>query len=184
MATAAIETAEDLLNLTGGDTTAGLTTVVFWGYAHQVKTWPKPKGGSTVDEVTADAAVVLEPGAKIGKLKVTFNENDLKYKLAGQIGSKGYKQDLSLYRAGQLAEFLGFTTKVKNKELFFIIPDKNGNQYFLGSELIPCLPSEGEGSLGNNVDAKNGNSITITSESRIPLLIYPFPVPLTPFTAI
>lgn len=167
------------------DSVAGLTTVVYWGYHDDVAVWPKPGSNPStyVDVVKADAAVTMKTGCKMGKIIVTFDENDLKFKLAGSIGSKGYKQDLTLYRAGQTAEFNGFTSLVKNKRLFFIIPDKNDKMYLLGSELIPCMASEGEGQLGNTIEAKNGNSITFTSESRIPLLEYNFAVPLTPAVA-
>lgn len=173
-----VTTAQDVL-YGDVDSVAGLTTVIYWGFHKDVKTWPKALNDSLSGLVTADAVVEMKSGCKMGKVEVTFDENDLKFKLAGSIGSKGYKIDLTMYRAGQMSEFNGFTAKVKNKRLFFIIPDKNGQKFFIGSELIPCMASEGEGQLGNTIEAKNGNSMTFTTESNIPLLHYNFDVPLT-----
>lgn len=171
--------AQDIL-FGSGASTAGLTTKVFWGYSADVKTWPKPKGDAALgDQVTADAAVVMKTGKKMGVVEVTYDENDLKYKLAGQIGSKGYKQEISLYRAGQDDAFNAWTAAVKNRGVFLIIPDKNDNLFFMGSEFVPCFASDGEGGLGNNLEGKNGNGITFVTESNVPLLKYPFAVPLT-----
>ena len=146
----------------------GIVPKVIFGYWEDVATWP------TIPETTAgstgisfdDAGVladdlVMADGTCAYTLE--FNDEVGSFQIAPQ-GDKGnisFLYTLTFINKRIRDKVLGFLNAAKNRKMFFIVQDNNGNWYLMGDKLRGAMLAPSDGAVTGTATT-DSNQVTST----------------------
>jgi len=169
-------------NLPNGQNMGGLKQLVYFGLWDDVSSWPtKPSNPATLEEnaeLTGD--ITMKAGKRMFSMYITDDTGEFQIESVGEIDGKSYVCHLNLFHPGLQKKILGFINAIKNENLFFIVPDAEGQYYIMGDELRPAVFSgspEGNGTGKATSDRKGMSCEFIYKTNGV--YIYTGNVPLT-----
>jgi len=162
----------------------GLSQIVYFGLHEDVATWPtKPASDvATLEALGAlTGSVVMKDGKRMFELYMTDDTGQFQIEPVGEKDGKSFVLHLQLFHPGLKEKILGFINAVKNENMFFIVPDNNGQKFLMGDELRPATfegPGDGAGT-GKATNERRGIGMEFTYKSSN-VYAYTGSVPLTP----
>lgn len=148
------------------DNMGGLTPKVIFGYWDDVAGWPSLPVGAADAPVALAAAGALSGDVtmKTGVQAYTFDfgEDKGNFTIApqGEIGSLSMLYTLTIVSAKIRNTILGFLNAVKNKKMFFIVQDANGEYYLMGDSRRAAHLNSGDGAATGTA-ATDANQTTL-----------------------
>jgi hypothetical protein len=172
---------KDMLRTDGRDNDGGLLVFAYWTLYHDIATFPKVPANPTTlaEKVTIADPFVMKTGTKFWQFQSTLLTPFLDSEGVGERDSRSAENKLTLKRAGNEDEILGWIEQVKNSDLVLIVSHINGKKRVLGSEGLPASLEKFTIKSGGAVK----DEISVTAEFMSVGRIAPFytaAVPLTP----
>lgn len=185
---------EEILNCPNDELQAGLAEgEIYYMPTDFIQTLNMPTSKSFEGSVTVTQNIVPIAGKGFQKLRCQTDMNSLASALVGNPGNKKDQSTLTLFLAGFRAKLLGFKKQMKNVPAVYIVKDRNGRQFLIGTILNPARLDNFELTTGDSQDSDNGGTATIISNwtvmeytGDIPLQVnsyLPESVTVTPGTA-
>lgn len=140
------------VNCVDTDNRAGIVDCIVYGYADDVKVWPKLPAPTASGSLTLENAgkwsgdLSLKNGCNLYELNFTDETGELKITDQGEKGGKSFLYELDLSRAKMNAIMFGFENAIKDRNLVLLVRDRNGNWYLMGDEMAPAMKVDGDGS--------------------------------------
>ena len=155
---------------------------IYYGQYEDVASWPsKPTAAATLEALgKLTGSVVMKPGKKMLKLYVTDDTGELKFETVGELDGKSFVTHLSVFNPGLKPKLLGLLNMVKNGNVFFIIPDNNGQMFLMGDAIRPAIftgSPDGAGT-GKETASRRGISMEFVYKTSN-LYAYEGSIPLT-----
>jgi len=170
------------------DNTGGMTQVFYFALAEDILTWPtySTKAVATTSELLMDYTgnFVMKTGKRFFEGYCTQDTGEVKWDAQGPIDGKSFKHMFELFRPSADAKALAFLDLVKNANLVFIAPDKDGNFRVVGSEKLSAKLESSAGTTGKSGEDSKGDIMTFISSLASPPKFYPGTIPLTDASSI
>lgn len=170
---------EEVLICPNDDLQAGLSEgEIYYMPTDFISTMGMPTETTFEGSVTISEDIEPIVGKGFQKLRCQVDMNSLTSDLVGNPGNKKDQSTLNLFLAGFRAKLLGFKKQMKNVPATFIVKDRNGNQFLIGTKLIPARLDNFELTTGQGNEDDNGGPATIISNSIV--YAYTGNIPLQP----
>lgn len=101
------------------------------------------------------------------KIKALIDTSELSAALEGNIGKKTDGSDFELIILGTRAKLIGFSRKMRNVPMVFIVKDTNGRYFVLGTLVSPCYIAGFELSTGKKYDDDPAASLKLHANTII-----------------
>ena len=169
MNTAAINYAKGRYNPAG-------TTLIYYLLPEDVDTFPVPADPATATTfdslVELATAIVMKEGKQMFPIYCTLEEGELKSTLQGPRDGKGYENMMSLSFPGNDSIFLGWQSYFANRDVIFVVKEKNGKVRVLGSLEDPAYMDTAEGTSGKKVADGRATVLTFKATGSTPPPVY------------
>lgn len=148
------------------DNMGGLTPKVIFGYWDDVAGWPSLPAGLSGAAVALDAAGALDGDVTmksgVNAYTFEFGEDKGNFTIApqGEMGSLSMLYTLTIVSARIRKTIFGFLNAVKNKKMFFIVQDANGDYYLMGDSRRAAHLNSGDGAASGTA-ATDANQTTL-----------------------
>lgn len=155
------------LNCAEQDNMGGLTPRVIFGYHEDVEVWPDfPTVGAGEQAVEMEAAgklvgsIVMKEGTHAYAFE--FDENVGSFTVApqGEAGAVSFLYTLIIISRRIRALVFGFLNAAKNRKMFFIVQDSNGELYLMGDKRRGAMLVASDG-------ATTGTAATDVNQSNL-----------------
>lgn len=154
---------------------AGLTRVLY-AFVDDILSFPTladPETATTYASlVEYEAAIVMKAGKQFNELYCTVEEGELKSTLVGPRDGKGYENMLEISFPGNEPLFLGFKAASANRNLVFIVLEKNKKVRVLGDLGDPAYMESDESTSGKKIADGRKSVLTFKASSATPCPIY------------
>lgn len=155
-------------NLPNGENMGGIPQIVYYGTYEDVLSWPKRPDASVegmtlekMGELTGD--LKLKGNKRMFSFYVTDDEGKLEFESVGEKDGKSFVEKLRIYNPGLQSKLLGFVNLAKNGNLFFLVPDNNGNYYLMGDEQRAATMDSIDGmTTGQKTEERPGAGLVFT----------------------
>ncbi|MFA7448757.1 MAG: hypothetical protein WCY77_09995 [Weeksellaceae bacterium] len=159
---------EEILNCPNDDLQAGLAEgEIYYMPADFIASMEMPTETTFEGSVTITEDIEPIVGKGFQKLRCQVDMNSLASALVGNPGNKKDQSTLTIFLPGFRAKLLGFKKQMKNIPATFIVKDRNGNQFLIGTTLIPARLDNFELTTGQGNEDDNGGTATIISNSTV-----------------
>jgi len=160
---------EEILNCPTDDVQAGLAEgQIYYTLTDFISAMTMPTATTFAAAVTiADESLTMLEGKGFQRMRCQVDMNSLASALVGNAGNKKDQSTLTVFLAGFRAQLLGLKKLTKNAELTFIVKDRNGKQYLIGTKLNPARIDNFELTTGTGAEDDNGGTMTIISNSIV-----------------
>lgn len=174
-------------NLVNGENMGGTAQIIYFGLHADVDIWPaKPLANAANLEALGQLTgnVQMKPGKRMFELYVTDDTSELQMETVGEKDGKSFVMHLRLFHPGLLSKILGFRNATKNENMFFIVPDNNGQYFLMGDALRPAtLESDADGAgTGKETAGRRGVGMEFTYKTSN-ICEYTGTIPLTAATS-
>jgi hypothetical protein len=133
---------------------AGITKV-YYAFKEDIATFPTLADSETATSfeslVEFAAAITMKATKSFHPLYCTVEEGEIKATLVGPRDGKGYENSLEISFPGNVATFLGFKAAAANRELVFLVKEKNNKVRVLGSLEDPAYMESDEETSGKKI---------------------------------
>lgn len=168
--------AEHLIEQDGANNTPGLSRVLTYMAADDVKTLPKvvqldPNGaGSFANLATIADKIVMKEGKEPKQIRVNLKKGSFNSTLVGAGKGKGFRNTVNFFIPGGADVVRGFAAWVKNRDTYMVLRDLDDQRFMGGTEDYPMQIAE---AAVNSGDSPEGDrEATFTFEFYAP---YPWP---------
>lgn len=177
-----MEFADITKDLFQGENMGGIGMKIYYGLFEDVATWPtKPSNATTLEALgKLTGSVVMKPGKRMFEMYVTDDTGEFKMETVGELDGKSFVMHLSLFNPGLKPKLLGLLNTVKNGNMFFIVPDNNGQKFLMGDAIRAAVftgSPDGAGT-GKETAGRRGISMEFVYKTSN-VYVYEGSVPLT-----
>lgn len=164
----------------------GGTTKVYYAFKEDILSFPEladPETATTFESLVEYAnPIVLKTGKQFHELYCTLETGELRSTVVGPRDGKGFENFMEISFPGSEAEFLGFQAASLNRELVFVVMEKNKKVRVLGSLEDPATVDSSEGTTGKTVADARATVMTFkaTGATVPPIYTSPLASILTP----
>lgn len=156
------------LTCADADNVGGIVSKVIFGYHEDVETWPEEPTTTTEEGIQLSTAgelsgdVTMKSGTKAYTFEFTDDTGNFSIAPQGEDGGISFLYSLALISAKIRKEVLGFMNAAKNRKMFFIVEDQNGEFYLMGDKKRGAKLVAGDGAAtGTAMTDRNGTTINI-----------------------
>jgi len=167
------------------DNMGGLKTRAYFCHYDDIITWPNRDAepgalvGGYGDLVSVSTDPVFDTGKCWKFIDGVLGKNNLASAGAGEVESRSSETSVVWQLKGINEEALGFLELMKNEWMAWLIPDRNGKIYMLGSEGLPAVIAEDNAQSGGTPSEERMTKFTIRYEGFKPR-IFKGTISLTP----
>lgn len=158
----------------------GGTVKVYYAFKEDIDSFPvlaDPETATTFESlVEYDSPIVMKSGKQFFELYCTLETGEIKSTLVGNRDGKGFENTMEISFPGSEAEFLGFQAASANRELVFIVIEKNKKARVLGSLEDPATFDTNEASSGKTVADSRASVMTFKASGATAPPIYTSPL--------
>jgi len=146
---------------------AGISEVgIRYAIHSQITTFPMPLNPGdplfTYEKaVTVTEALVFAAGKGFANLKVQPDTGEVKLDLVGNKGNKKTKSSFDFFVPGNDKKKLGFVRTLKNTPLLISVPERDGQNRFIGDKYNPAYITEAAATTGKTGEDDKGIHFTI-----------------------
>lgn len=101
------------------------------------------------------------------KMKALVETPEFNSALEGSLGRKSSSSDLELILLGTRARLIGFSRKLRHIPMVFVVKDRNGRQFVIGSLVSPAYLSNFQLKSGKKNEDETGASLKVTCNTII-----------------
>jgi hypothetical protein len=154
---------------------AGVTRVLY-AFAEDILTFPTLADSETAltfaSLVEYDGPIVMKTGKQFFDLYCTLEEGEIKTGMAGPRDGKGFENTLEISFPGNDANFLGYKASLANRQVVFIVKEKNGIVRVVGSLEDPAYMETDDATSGKKIADGRKSIITFKDSKSTPAPIY------------
>ena len=158
----------------------GTSGPTLYAFEEDIASFPEladPETATTFDSlVEVTEAIVMKTGKQFYELYCTLETGELKSTVVGPRDGKGFENSMEISFPGSKAEFLGFQAAAANRNLVFIVPEKNKTLRVLGSKADPAALDTAEGTSGKAISDARATVMTFKASGGTPPPIYTLPL--------
>lgn len=153
---------------------------VFYAFVEDILSFPTladPETALTFESLAEyDGAIVMKPGKQFFPLYCTVETGEITSTLVGPRDGKGFENSVSISFPGSEAEFLGFKAASANRNIVFIVEEKNNKMRVLGSLDDPAFMDTDESTSGKAIADGRTSVLGFKASGATPAPIYTSPL--------
>jgi hypothetical protein len=158
---------EDIEGTGDSDNSAGIQQPVYYVRHQDVKThpvFPKIEDGTDLASLaTVSTPLVLKPGKKMNRIKVTLEAGVGTSESQGEIDGMSFKNQLKMLIAGNKANADGFVRYAKNGDFYLLYFELDGSPRILGTPGYPAKMMSAPGTTGEKTSERKSRTVTFGS---------------------
>jgi hypothetical protein len=169
-------------NLPNGENMGGITQKAYFGFWADVETWPtKPTSPADIEaNGVLTGSVEMKAGKRMFEMYITDDTGELNIESVGEVDGKSYVMHLNMFHPGLQKKILGFINAAKNDNLFFIVPDAEGQMYLMGDSMRPAIYQGAPDGGGTTRETAGRKGMSMEFTYKTPnVYVYDGDVPLT-----
>lgn len=152
------------------------TKRVFYAFQEDILSFPTladSETGLTFESlVEYDGPIVMKTGKQFFPLYCTVETGEIRSTIAGPRDGKGFENVVGISFPGSEAEFLGFVASSANRNLVFIVEEKNNKVRVLGDLTDPAFLDTSESNSGKAIADGRTTVLEFKASSATPPPIY------------
>ncbi len=172
----ALANIDEALSCFEQDNMGGIVPMVIYGYWDDVDVFPAWPSGTDALDLEEGAQLVGDLTMKAGKCAYQFSltPDTGSFSIApqGEQGSISFLYNLTLVSKRIRAKILGFLNAAKNRRMFFIVQDSNGEKYLMGDKHRAALLQPGDGAVTGTAPTDSNQTSIVFSYVSPRALVY------------
>lgn len=172
--------AEDIKYPQGRYNPGGVSGPILYAFEEDIASFPEldnPETALTFESlIELKEAIKMKVGKQFHELYCTLETGELKDTVVGPRDGKGFENSMEISFPGNPSKFLGFKAAAANRNLVFIVPEKNKVIRVLGSKSDPAALDTGEGTSGKAIADARASVLTFKASGATPPPVYTLPL--------
>jgi len=154
---------------------AGITRVLY-AFVEDILSFPTLADSETATTfaslVEYDGPIVMKTGKQFHDMYCTLEEGEIKTSMVGPRDGKGFENTMETSFPGNDANFLGYKASLANRQVVFLVKEKNGIIRVLGSLEDPAYFETDDSTSGKKIADGRKSILTFKDSKSTPAPIY------------